>query len=138
MRRYMHAPFVNKYGPIGVVPASVSAQERAQLGRRLELRNRIEALEGGGKGILQAPYGPGSELIELGVEVILMDGPGQLPGNFKLPFDKGPVDDEFRGLVRDLQAAPLFDVLAHRLEVSLHAVHTDGHRVQDGKVVGVL
>ena len=67
-----------------------------------------------------------------------MDVSGQMTGSFKLSFDKGSIDDEPRRIVRDLQTAPLFDVLAHRLEIPLHAVYPDGQGVQNGEVLGVL
>ena len=67
-----------------------------------------------------------------------MDISGQMPGSFELSGDKGSIDDEPRRIVGDLQTAPLFDVLAHGLEVPLHAIHADGQGIQNGKVLGVL
>src|SRR5437867_9240736 len=103
MRRYISfSPFVKIGAERRLVPESVSAQKRAQLRRCFELRNWIERLESRGKGILQAPHGPGSELIELGVEIILVDVSGQMPGSFKRSLDKGSIDDKLGRIVRDL------------------------------------
>ena len=64
--------------------------------------------------------------------------------NIRFALHKGPVDDQpacagrLRGLVREAGPLPGLDLLRHRLEVPLHAVHADCEDVHQAKVLSVL
>jgi hypothetical protein len=51
---------------------------------------------------------------------------------------EGPVDDQFRCRVRKARSLPRLDLFPHRLEVPLHAVHSNREDVHKAKVLGVL
>lgn len=44
-------------------------------------------------------------------------------GNIQLALHKGTIDDQLRGLIREACSLPGLDLLPHRLEVPLDAVH---------------
>ena len=62
----------------------------------------------------------------------------QVFGDIQLALDKGPVNDQLRGLVRKARCLPRFDLLAHRLEVALPAVRPNREDVHKAKVLCVL
>ena len=67
----------------------------------------------------------------------VVDTAGQMLRNIQLALNKGPVDDQLRGLVREAGSLPDLDLLAHRLEVALHTVHSDREDVYEAQVFGV-
>src|SRR5712692_6198581 len=113
-------------------------QEWTQPCRGLELRDRIEFLEGAREGVREAPHRSRSELLDLWIEVQVMDSSSQVPGGVELTFDESPVDGEFRGFVRETRFRPGGDLLLHRLEIALHPIHSDRERVYEAQVLGVL
>jgi hypothetical protein len=48
------------------------------------------------------------------------------------------LNDQLRGLVRNPRRLPGLDLPAHRLEVALHAGHSDGEDVHEAQMFGVL
>jgi len=59
-------------------------------------------------------------------------------GDLKFSLDEGPIDDQLRGPIREACDLPGLDLLPHRLEVALHAVHADRQDVREAQVLGVL
>ncbi len=110
----------------------------SQLGRRPELRNGFQFLEGQGERVRQAPHSPRRELLMLGIEVASMHDAGQVPGYFKFSLNEGSIDDELRGFIRKLAYAPGFNLPAHRFKVPLHAVDADGKAVLQREVLAVF
>src|ERR1039458_7047590 len=100
-------------------------QKWPQLRRRPELRHGVQFLERGGERVRQAPCRARLEFLVLRLEVILVDGGGQVPWDLQLAFDERLVDDEFRGVIREWCLTDQFDVAGERLEISLHPVHAD-------------
>jgi len=68
-------------------------EKSAQLGCCLKLRDRIELLEGAGKGVGQAPHGPGREFRILRLEMEPVDLGQQAPGAFQPAVDERGVED---------------------------------------------
>ncbi len=81
---------------------------------------------------------PWSEFLNPRVEVQIMDTTGQVFGNIQLALHKGPVDNQLRGLIWKAGTFPGLDLLPHRLEVPLHAVHPNREDVHEAQVLGVL
>src|SRR5712692_2814977 len=77
-------------------------QEFAQLGRSLELWNRIQFLERGSERIGEAPNGSRSQLLVLRLEVEVVHGVGQVVRSFQLAFHERLVDDRQGGHLRGI------------------------------------
>jgi hypothetical protein len=73
-----------------------------QLGRRLELRNRIKLFESAGKGVQQAPHGSRRELGILRLEVQPMNLAQQALGSVQLLVNECRVEDQLRLGIGDL------------------------------------
>jgi len=114
------------------------APKRRKLRSRAELRDRIELLECARERVGETPCRPGCEFFDLWIEIQIMNPAGEMFGNIQLAFDESPVDDQFRGLVRKSRGLPRLDLLPHRLEVPLHAVHSDREDIHEAHVFGVL
>ena len=124
---------------LAVQSGSAGAFEKGpQLRSRLELRDGIEFLEGGGECIGETPSRPRGEFLDFGVEIQVVDAARQAPGNIQLALDECPVDDQLRGLVWKPGSLPGLDLLPHRVEVPLHAVHSDCLDVHETQVLGVF
>src|SRR5437660_8927570 len=87
-----------------------------------ELRDGVHFLERRCEGIRQAPDRPRLELLILRLEVQVMHGTGKVFGSFEFALDERFVDDHLGRDVRQFTSLPGFDLLSHRLEVSLHPV----------------
>jgi hypothetical protein len=105
------------------------SEKGAQLGRWLELRHRIELLEGAGEGVRQAPHGPGRELRILRLEIQPVDLGQQAPGRFQFAVDEGRVEDQLCGVVGDLRLPPRLNLALQRLEVPLNPVDSKRERI---------
>ena len=110
----------------------------SRLGRRLELRDGFQFLEGRSERVRQAPHGPRSEFFDLGIEIQIVDTAGQVFRGVELALHEGPVDDQLRGLIREAGPLPRLDLLLHWVKVPLHAVHTDREDVHEAQVFRVL
>src|SRR5260370_3015272 len=75
-------------------------KERRKLRSYLELRDRVEVLEGVRERIGQAPHCSRSELFDLRVEVLIVNAPGQRFRGVKFALYECRVDDQFRCRVR--------------------------------------
>ena len=62
----------------------------------------------------------------------------QAGGHFQFAFHECSVNDELRGYIGNLLVSPLFDLPSQGLEVPLHAIDTDGDRVQQVERPGML
>jgi hypothetical protein len=113
-------------------------EKAAQLGRCLELRQRIELLEGAGEGVRQVPHGPGREFRVLRLEVEPVDLGKEAPGSFQLAINKRRIEDQLSRLVGDLRLPPRLNLALQRLEVPLNPVHADRERVNQVETLGVL
>jgi len=51
---------------------------------------------------------------------------------------EGPVDDQFRFLVRQAGTLPRLDLFPHGFEVPLHAVHSNREDIHEAQMFGVL
>ena len=107
----------------------------SQLGRRSELRNGFQSLEGRRERVRQAPHLPRRELLILRIEVVIVHHSGQVLGCLKFSLDECPINYELRGFIRKLAAAPSLDLPAHRLEAALQAVNADGNAVLQSEVL---
>ena len=67
-----------------------------------------------------------------------MDAAAQMLGNIQLALHKGTIDDQLRGLIREACSLPGLDLLPHRLEVPLHAVHFDGEDPHEARCLVCL
>jgi len=131
--------FPSNTARLAVQSGSAGAFEKGpQLRSRLELRDGIEFLEGGGECIGETPSRPRGEFLDFGVEIQVVDAARQAPGNIQLALDECPVDDQLRGLVWKPGSLPGLDLLPHRVEVPLHAVHSDCLDVHETQVLGVF
>jgi len=99
-------------------------QEFAQLGRRLELRNRFQFLERRCERIRETPDCSRFEIFVLWLEIKLVDR-REVFGRFQLALDKSLVDDHFRCDIREFTSLPGLYLFAHGLEVALHPVDAD-------------
>src|SRR5437773_11549759 len=102
-----------------------SFEECPKLRRRLELRDRIQFLEGRREGVRQAPHRARLKLLELRVEVEVVDFARQVFGGVELLFDKRSIYKELGAGLVNLEAFPGFDLAAHGFEMALHAVYAD-------------
>ena len=100
-------------------------QKLAQLGRSLELGDRIELLEGTRESVREAPHRPCREFLVLRLEVQPMDLGQQTPGRVQLAVYKGRIEDQLGPLIGDLRLSPVFDLALHGFEVALDAIHSD-------------
>jgi len=113
-------------------------KERRELCRRPELRNRIQERESAGEGVGQAPHGPWRELREWRTEVGFMHAPRQMFRRFELSLNEGAIDDELRIAVIDLVSSPGCNLTLHRVEVPLHAIHSNAQSIRQAKPARVL
>jgi hypothetical protein len=60
-----------------------------------------------------------------------MHAAGEVFWSLQSALDKRLVDDDLGGDVRQFASLPCFDLLSHRLEVSLHPAHTDRKAVNE-------
>src|SRR5258707_5147129 len=100
-------------------------KERRELRSCLELRDRVEVLESARERVAQAPHCSRSELLDPRVEIRVVNAPGQVFRGVELAFYEGLVDDQFRCFVRQARPLPRVYLFPHRLEVPLHAVHSN-------------
>jgi hypothetical protein len=78
----------------------------------------------------------GRELLMLRIKIVIGHDSRQMFGDLKFSLDEGPIDDELRGPIREACYLPGLDLLPHRLEVALHAVHADREDVREAQVLG--
>src|SRR5947209_5813061 len=57
---------------------------------------------------------------------------------FEFLLYEGLIDDEFRFVVPEATLFPCFDLMAHRLEIALHAIDADRDSVYEAEVFRVL
>ncbi len=67
-----------------------------------------------------------------------MNAPGQMFRGAEFALYEGRVDDQFRCRVRKTRSLPRLDLFPHRLEVPLHAVHSNREDVHKANVLGAL
>ncbi|MGA8734553.1 MAG: hypothetical protein WB558_11590 [Terriglobales bacterium] len=79
----------------------------------------------------EAPDRPRPEFLVLRFEVEVMHAAGKVLGSFEFALDKGLVDDNLGGNVRQFTSLPGFHLLSHRLKVSLHSVNADRDAVDE-------
>jgi hypothetical protein len=106
-------------------------KEGCELRACLELGDRVEILERARERIGETPCHPGSEFLDLWIEIQIVHAASEMLRNFQLALHEGSVDDELRGLIRKAGPFPGLDLLPHRLEVPLHAVHADREDVHE-------
>ena len=104
----------------------------------LELRDWVEVLESARERVGQAPHCSRSELLDLRVEVLIVNAPGQVFRGVELALYECPVDDQFRCVVQKACSLPCLDLLPHRLEVPLHTVYPDREGIHEAQMLGVL
>jgi len=117
---------------------AVGFQERSQLRRCFELRNRLQFLEGRSEGVRQAPHRARLKILVLRIEVEVVNDTCEMLRRLQIAFDEGAVDDELRGRRRELLLSPLLRLSAHGLEVALHAVDANRQTILQGEVLRVL
>src|SRR6266436_765743 len=113
-------------------------EERRELRSCLELRDWVEVLERTRERVGQAPHCSWCELLDPRVEIRVVNAPGQVCRGVKLAFHECPVDDQFRCFVRQARPLPRVYLFPHRLEVPLHAVHSNREDVHEAQMFGVL
>jgi len=113
-------------------------KERRELRGCLELRDRVEVLERARERVGQAPHCSRSKFFDLRVEVLIVNTPGQMLRGIEFALYEGLVDDQFCCRVRKTRPLPRLDLFPHRLEVPLHAIHTNGEDVHEAQVFGVF
>ena len=113
-------------------------QEFAQLGRGLELRDRVELLEGAGEGIRQTPHRASREFLILRLKVQPVDLGQQTSWRFQGAIDERRVQDQPCGIVGDLRLPPQFNLALQWLEVPLDSVHSDGKGINQIEALAVL
>ncbi len=113
-------------------------KERCEFRGCLELRDWIEIFERARERIGETPCRPRSEFLDPRIEIEIVDAAGQVLGDIQLALDECPVDDQLRGLVLKTCPLPSLDLLPHRLEVPLHAVHSHREDVHEAQMFGVL
>jgi hypothetical protein len=104
----------------------------------LELRNRIELLEGAGKGVRQALHGSGANSGMFRPKVETVNVGQKTPGRIELAVDQGGVNDQLRLGVGDLGPPLTLDLAPHGLEVSRNAIHAYRERVDQVEALGVF
>jgi len=67
-----------------------------------------------------------------------LDVPSQMLRRFQLAFHESLVDDHLYGDIGDFFLLPTFYLLAHRLKVPLHPVHTNRDAIDERKRLRVL
>src|SRR2546425_12050509 len=90
-------------------------QERAEFRRGLELRYRVQFLEGRGEGVRQAPHRARLKFLELRVEGEVVDLARQVLRGVEIPFDERSIYKERGAGLWDLEAFPGFHLAGHRL-----------------------
>jgi hypothetical protein len=100
----------------------VSSREGAELCGRLELRDRIKALERAAQRVGQSPHRSWAKFLIRWGEVLLVDAVGQMLGRIRLVFHEGTVDDELCSVIVYARCLPSCDLFLDRLEVSLDSV----------------
>jgi hypothetical protein len=113
-------------------------EEFAQLGRGLELRDRIGFLKALVKCVGQTPHRARRELLVLRHKIQPVDIGQQTPGRFQLAVDECGIEDQLSPLIGDLCLPPVFDLALHGFEVSLDPVHSDGKSVNQIEALAVL
>ena len=89
-------------------------EKATQLGRSLELRDRVELLEGTRESVREAPHRPGREFRVLRFEIQPVDFRQQSSRRFQLAVNERGVEDQLRRIVGDLRLPPQFDLALHR------------------------
>ena len=120
------------------VDLRVVLKEWRELRRRLELRHGVEFLERRREGVRETPLGARRKLVVLGVEIEVVDAAGEVLRRFEFSFHEGAVNHELHLVVPDLALFPDFDLPAHRLEITLHAVDADRDRVNEAETLRML
>jgi hypothetical protein len=142
--QFSTVPLKPKSGLNGPPAGSVGAlgrqlvQEFAQLGSGLELRDRVELLEGAGECVGQTPHRTPREFLVLRLKVQPVDLGQQTPGRVQLAIDKGRIEDQLGPLIGDLRLPPVFDLALHGLEVPLDSVHSNGKGINQIEALAVL
>jgi hypothetical protein len=113
-------------------------KERCELRGCLELRNRVEVFERARERVGQPPHRSRSELLDLGVEIRVVNAPGQVFRGVELAFHECLVDDQLRCIAWQARPLPRLDLFPHRFEVPLHAVHSHREDVHEAHMFGVL
>src|SRR5258708_33564658 len=94
-------------------------QKFAQLGRGLELRDRIQLLEGAGECVGQTPHRASREFLVLWIKIQPVDLGQQTPRRVQLAINECSIVDQLRPFVSDLRLPPVFDLTQHWVEVPL-------------------
>src|SRR5271169_8733 len=108
-------------------------QELAQLGRRLELRDRLQVLKCRSERIRETPDRPRPEFLVLRLEVEVMHAAGKVFWSFESALDERLVDDHLGGDIRQFTSLPGLHLLSHRLEVPLHSINANRDRIDERK-----
>jgi len=106
-----------------------SLQKLSQLRRRLELWDRLKFFECGCERIRQTPDRARPELVVFRLEVEIMHGPREVFGSLQFAFYERFVDHNFGCDICQFESLPGLHLPAHRLEVALHPVDTNGDTV---------
>jgi hypothetical protein len=115
-----------------VMPAV--GRESRQLGRGLELPDRIELLERAGEAVGQTPHRARRELRIPRLEIQTVDFGQQASGRLQLAIDERRVEDQLRRVVGDLGSSPQLNLALQRFEVPLDSVHADRQGVNQIEV----
>lgn len=102
------------------------------------MRNWFELLERAREGFGETPSRPRGELLDLAIEVQVVNPARQVLGDIQLTLHEGLVDNQVCIFVRKAGSFPGFDLFPHRLEVPLHAVHSDCEDVDEAQLLGAL
>src|SRR6185437_1006937 len=114
------------------------AEKFTQLCGRLELRHRIELLEGTGKRVRETPHCARRELGVLRLKIQAVHLRQQTARSFKPAVDESRIEDELGAFIGDLGLSPAFDLALHRFEVALNAIDSDSKRIDQVEVLAVL
>ena len=87
-------------------------QERSEFCRGLELRYRVQFLEGRGEGVRQAPHGARHKVLELRVEVEVVDFARQVLRGVQLFFDERSIYKKLGVGFRELKVLPALNLAA--------------------------
>ena len=104
-------------------------QEFTQLGCRLELWDWVQFLERRSECVRETPDGSPPEFLILRFEVQVMYSSSKVLRRFELTLHKCLVDNHLGGDVGEFAFLPRFHLLAHGLEVALHAIDTDRNAI---------
>src|SRR5262249_24036850 len=113
-------------------------EEWSELRGCLELRDWVEFLERARERIGETPWRPGSEFLDLWIEVQVVKSASEMFRDIQLALDECPVDDELRTYISKTRSLPSLDLFPHGLEVPLHAVHPDREYVYEAQVLGMF